>query len=336
MLFLALAVAAGFLVTLALTPLAMRFLISSGIVGIDQQKEDKPTLPTSGGVPVLFGFLVAVTSFIGMRTFIGSVPVDTSFVLASLSSVLTIALIGLVDDIHVKEEAESVKEEDQLSVGFRAWWVKPVFVLPAALPLMVVKAGDAAMTLPVVGTVDLGLVYPLVLVPIAVVAVSNATNMLAGQNGMEAGMGAVALTSLGVFAYLHGSVEAAIIALGMAGSLLAFLRYNFYPSKILPGDSLTYGIGAAFAAATVIGDIERFAVLIFLPWIGEAFLKLRSRFQASSLGELQEDGTLRPKHEGVHSMTHLLMRRGMTERQIVVAWIAMETVLCIAAFVLMW
>jgi hypothetical protein len=35
-------------------------------------------------------------------------------------------------------------------------------------------------------------------------------------------------------------------------------------------------------------------------------------------------------------MTHLLMRRGMTERQIVVAWIAMETVLCIAAFVLMW
>lgn len=334
MLFLAVSVLAGFLVTLFLTPLAMEFLSSSGIRGIDQQKEEKPEIPTSGGIAVLFGFLVAVTIFIGAVTFLGGPVVATDMVLASLSSVLIIALIGLIDDIHVRPEAEEVKEEEQLSVGFRKWWIKPVFVLPAALPLMVVKAGDTTMFLPLLGAFDWGLVYPLVLVPVAVVAVSNATNMLAGMNGLEAGMGTVALSSLGLFAYLNGSMEAAIVALGMAAALAAFLRYNFCPAEVLPGDSLTYGYGAAFAAATVIGDMERFAVFVFIPWIIEAFLKLRTRFEASSLGELQEDGTLAPKHDGIHSLTHVYMRRGLEERSIVSMAILTEMVLCVAAFII--
>ncbi|MDY6778285.1 MAG: hypothetical protein SVU32_06455 [Candidatus Nanohaloarchaea archaeon] len=334
MVFLAIAALLGFVTTLLLTPLVMEFLSSSGIVGIDQQKEDGPELPTSGGVAVLFGFLVALTSFIGMSVFLGSGRIATELVLAALSSVLVIALIGLIDDIHVREESEEVKEEEQLSVGFRSWWVKPVLVLPAALPLMVVKAGHSVMVLPFIGSYDWGLLYPLVLVPIGVVAVSNATNMLAGQNGLSAGLGAVALSSLGFFSLSTGSLEGAAIAFSMALPLLAFLRYNFYPAKVLPGDSLTYGIGAVYIAVTVIANIERFAVFVFLPWILEAFLKLRSRFQASSIGELQEDGTLRPKHDSVYSLTHVLMRFDLTERGIVVAAIVVETVLCIAGFIL--
>jgi UDP-N-acetylglucosamine--dolichyl-phosphate N-acetylglucosaminephosphotransferase len=333
MVFLWTAVFLGFLVTLLLTPLAMEFLASSGIKGIDQQKKDKPELPTSGGIAVLFGFLVAVTSFIGFHAFLGGPSLSTELILASVSSVLTIALIGLIDDIHVKEEGTNVKEEVQLSVGFREWWVKPVFVIPAALPLMVVKAGHSAMYLPILGEIEWGILYPLVLAPIAVVAVSNATNMLAGQNGLEASMGAVALTSLGVFSYIQGSLEGAAVALGMAAPLLAFLKYNRYPSKVLPGDSLTYGVGAAFAAATIIANVERFAVFIFLPWIVEAFLKLRSRFEASSLGELRPDGTLRPKHGKTYSLTHLLMKADLTESQIVLAATLGETVLCIGAFI---
>ncbi len=331
-LYLALSLLAGFLVTFLLTPLAMEFLLSSGIKGIDQQKEEKPVLPTSGGVAVLFGFLVSVSSFIGLRAFLGVPSVSNEIVLAAFSSVTIISIIGLVDDIHVKDAGESVKGNTQLSVGFRKWWVKPLFVLPAALPLMVVKAGHASMILPFVGKVSWGILYPLLLVPVAVVAVSNATNMLAGQNGLAAGTGVIALTSLGMFSLLQGSVEGAIIALGMALPLLAFLRYNFYPAKILPGDSLTYAVGAAFVSATIIANVERFALFIFLPWILEAFLKLRTTFQASSLGELQEDGSLHPKEEGIHSLTHVGMRLGLDERGIVLAAVAVETVLCLVAF----
>lgn len=332
MLYLALSAFVGFMVVLLLTPTVMDFLWLSGIRGIDQQKPERPQVPTSGGVAVLFGFLLSLTLFIGFETFLGASMMANDLLLAALSSVLTIALIGLIDDIHVRAEEREVKQESQLSVGFSKWWIKPLLVVPAALPLMVVKAGHSAMVVPFVGLVEFGVVYPLVLVPVAVVAVSNATNMLAGQNGLEASMGAVALFSVGLFAYLNGSMEGAVVAFSMAGPLLGFLYYNKYPSDVLPGDSLTYGVGAAFIATTVIANVERFAIVVFLPWIVEALLKLRSRFQASSLGELREDGTLAPKHDGAYSLSHLLMRRGMTERQIVYVLVLLETIICVAAF----
>lgn len=318
MLFIIAAIIAGFVTTFALTPLAIQFLRDSGIIGIDQQKPDKPEVPTSGGIAVLFGFLVALTLYLGLTTFLpGSEPVRAELLLAALSSTLVIALIGLIDDIHVDRDGEEVKNNEQLSIGFRRWWVKPLFVLPAALPLMVVRAGQTAMTLPIIGTVEWGILYPLVLVPFGVVAVSNATNMLAGQNGLETTLGIVLFLGLGVFTYLHGRIEGAIIAFAMMSALMGFYYFNKYPASILPGDSLTYAIGAAFVAAVIIANAQTFGMIIFLPWIIEAFLKLRSRFQASSLGELREDGTLQPMHDSIYSLTHVLMRFDVTEPQLV-------------------
>jgi UDP-N-acetylglucosamine--dolichyl-phosphate N-acetylglucosaminephosphotransferase len=329
------AIAAGFATTFVLTPLAMEFLRDSGIVGIDQQKADEPTLPTSGGIAVLFGFLMAMSLYMGLTTFAAQgLPVQDDLLLAALSSTLIIALIGLIDDIHVNEAGEEVKRNTQLSVGFRQWWVKPLFVLPAALPLMVVKAGHTVMTLPFIGVVDWGIVYPLVLVPIALVAVSNATNMLAGQNGLETVLGIILFLGLGTFTYLLGEIEGALIAFAMMAALLGFSYYNVYPARVLPGDALTYAIGAAFASAVIIANAETFGVVIFLPWIIEAFLKLRSRFQASSLGELQDDGTLRPMHDSIYSVTHVLMRLNVTEKQLVVYAAVGEFFLVVTALIL--
>lgn len=325
-------VAVGVFVTMLLVPAAKTFLNRSGIVGVDQQKADKPEIPTSGGIAVLFGFLLATTAFIGMQTFIVGEMSQNTFMLAGICSVLIISLIGLLDDVHVLDEAREVKEEHQRSVGFERWWIKPLFVLPAALPLMVVQAGETMMVLPIVGAVEWGIVYPLVLVPIGVVTVSNATNMLAGQNGLATGMGAITLTSLGIFSVVNGYTSSAVIALGMAGSLWVFFYHNRYPASILPGDSLTYGIGAVFAVATILGNVQTYAVFIFVPWMIEAFLKLRSRFQASSLGALQEDGTLRSKHEKIYSLTHVAMWYELTEPQIVRVFMAGQAVVCLIGF----
>ncbi len=318
MLFVIAAIIAGFATTFALAPLAMQFLRASGIIGIDQQKPDKPERPTSGGIAVLFGFMVALTLFLGLSTFLpNSDPVQADMLLAALSSTLVIALIGLIDDIHVNQDGEEVKNSEQVSVGFRRWWVKPLFVLPAALPLMVVRAGQTTMTLPIIGLVEWGVLYPLVLVPVGVVAVSNATNMLAGQNGLETTLGIILFLGIGIFAYLHNRIEGAIIAFAMMSALMGFWYFNKYPSRILPGDSLTYAIGAAFVSAVIIANAQTFGLVIFTPWVIEAFLKLRSRFQASSLGELQDDGTLTPMHDEIYSLTHVLMRFDVTEPQLV-------------------
>lgn len=326
------ALVAGFTATLVLTPEAMKFLWSSGIIGIDQQKAERPELPTSGGVAVIFGFLAAVSLYIGLTTFVpGASTVNITLLLAALASTFIIGFIGLVDDIHVDRSGVREKGNHQLRVGL-AQKYKSLAPVVAALPLMAVKAGTTVMYAPFIGRIEFGLVYPLLLVPVAVTSVVNAQNMLAGQNGLESSMGFVALTAVGVFAFIQGRIEGAVIALGMAAPLLAFLYYNRYPARILPGDSLTYAVGAAYVSAVIVGNIEAFGIMVFLPWIAEAFLKLRSGFQASSLGKLRDDGTLRSQHDRIYSLTHIFMRYGVTEKQLVAYAVAAEILIIAAAF----
>jgi UDP-N-acetylglucosamine--dolichyl-phosphate N-acetylglucosaminephosphotransferase len=172
-------------------------------------------------------------------------------------------------------------------------------------------------------------------VPLAVVFASNAYNMLVGINGLETGMGVVAFGFLAIYAALNMRPEAAILASAAFSACLAFLVYNWYPARILPGDSLTYLLGAIFVAVAVVGNIEKFAALCFLPWILEFLLKARSRFRARSLGTLQKDGTLKAPYKKIYSLTHLMMRFKMSERKAAISLILVEFVVCSASILLL-
>lgn len=368
---LAVSLALGFLTTFIGTPYARKYLLSSGIYGVDQQKEDKPKIPTSGGIAVVFGFLVSITFYLGLNFFFTAPGVEVNLILAALSSVCIITLIGLVDDIHIniekliEDETELSPDEvnlelpDQGKTPFRRFkglfdWdlfsddenneihreglkqnLKMLFVLPAAFPLIAVGAGSWTMTVPVIGfTVNWGIIYPLLLLPVGLLFVSNIVNMLAGTNGLAAGMSLVTSVSLGLFGYINGQMEAALIAWSLSAALTAFIYFNFYPASILPGDSLTYLCGAALFSSMVIGNMEKFGVFIFTPWILEFFLKLRSGFDAHSWGILQEDGSLKSQHEKIYSITHIFMRRDFSERQITVSLITIEAVICVTGLIL--
>ncbi|MCH7535807.1 MAG: glycosyl transferase family 4, partial [Bacteroidetes bacterium] len=68
--------------------------------------------------------------------------------------------------------------------------------IPIAIPLIVVNAGVSDITLPFIGSVDFGILFPLLIVPIMIIFTTNAFNMLAGFNGLEAGNGIIILSIL--------------------------------------------------------------------------------------------------------------------------------------------
>jgi UDP-N-acetylglucosamine--dolichyl-phosphate N-acetylglucosaminephosphotransferase len=329
-----LAVLITFIVTFLSTPKVARFLFRAGIVGIDQQKTGKPVLPSSGGLPVAIGLLAGLLLFIGTNTFLIKVY-SNELLLAALATILIITLIGLIDDLNVgKRMVRARTGTKEYRIGLPQW-LKACLVLPAALPLMAVAAGQTRMAIPFFGSVDFGIIYPLILVPIAVVCVANATNMLAGMNGLEAGLGGIASLSVGIFGLLRGQIEGAVIALILCAALLGFLKWNWFPAKILPGDSLTYLIGAGFVTAVILANIEMFGIFVFIPWIVEAFLKLRGQFKVSSLGVLQKDGSLKSQYNRIYSLTHILMRVGkFRERDITVALVGIEMAICVLAFLI--
>jgi len=315
-------IAVSFFTTLFMTPWVVRYMRKIGLIVKDMNKKGKPLVPISGGFAVMVGICAGIMTSIFIQTFIFKSTNDLIFLLAGTSTILIITLVGFIDDLLIKKG-------DDGSSGLRQWQ-KPILTLAAAVPLMAINAGTSTMDVPIFGIVNVGLIYPLVFVPLGLVFAANMVNLLAGMNGMETGMGIVYMGALGLYAFVFQRQAAAIIALVAFGALLAFYHYNKSPAQILPGDSLTYLLGGLIATVAIIGNIERAALIISIPFIAEFFLKARSKFQAQSYGEPYKDGKVIKKTDKIYSLTHIFLRTGkFTERQITKIFIAIEIVVCL-------
>jgi len=339
MIVLLISVLTSFVTTFFITPHFIKFLCTAGIVGLDLQKKNKPKLATSGGICVAFGVLSGLLAYIGLQTYLGysfrpiyELEEWLVYLLAVTVSIVIVMFVGLLDDLNVKSKTAGTKEGQDVRVGIPQW-LKPLLTLPAAVPLMAVSAGKPEMAIPFVGTVYFGIIYPLLLIPLGVVGASNIVNLLGGFNGLEAGMGIVYFLGLGIYAALHKSIGAVIFLIAFA-ALVGFIRYNWYPARILPGDSLTYLLGSIVAAGVIVGNMERSGVIMMLPFIIEFFLKLRVKFKTTCLGKLRNDGKLDPPHgRRIHSWTHILMNlRPLTEKQVTILLILVQLCFTILPF----
>jgi len=211
--------------------------------------------------------------------------------------------------------------------------VKTMLPLLASLPLVAIKLGVTHMTFPFIGEIEFGILYPLLLIPLAITGASNATNMLAGFNGLEAGLGVVMTSTVGIVALAFGRVEAAVISLAMCGALLAFLRYNWYPSRILIGDVGTLTIGAVVAVSVIVGNIEQAGIILIIPFFGELLLKARSRFKAQSWCEIHGHRLYCQKKGEIYGLGRLVMylSNGIRERDLVLVLVGVELVFALIA-----
>ena len=299
----------AFFVSLIVAKPIIRYLKTIGLVVKDMNKQNKPLVPISGGLVVFSGIVVSVFAYIFVQTFIFKRQLYFVEIFAFLTTIFLITFIGLIDDLLIKKSKIA-------SAGLKQWQ-KPLLTLIASIPFIVTNAGVTRMTLPFIGTIDFGLLYPLVLVPIGVVGASNMVNMLAGYNGLEAGLGIIYFGMLGAYAYVHEIYIAALICFVLVGSLLAFLIFNFYPAKILPGDSLTYLLGASLASVAILGNMEKAALICAIPFFIEFLLKARSKFKADSYGYFKQ-GKIFSKYKKIYSLPHIFARTGkFNELQIV-------------------
>jgi len=314
----------SFLTVLFLTPWIIKYLRKIGLLVVDQNKPEKPLVPISGGLVVMGGFFVGLMVFIFFRTFFPSEglildDISLKYIFGSIVSIMIITFVGFIDDLLIKSSKES-------SAGLNQWQ-KPLLTLLAAVPLMAVSLGETIIQLPILGRVDFGIIYPLILVPIGVVGAANMVNMLGGLNGLETGMGIVYIGMLGLYASYYERHMAALIALLVFVSLIAFYFFNMVPAKILPGNSLTYFLGGSLAVIAIVGNIEKAALIVAIPFFVEFILKWRSKFKADSFG-YYKDGKLHSKYKKVYSLTHLFLKTGkFTEREIVWSFILMELVI---------
>ena len=76
-----------------------------------------------------------------------------------------------------------------------------------------------------------------------IVVITNSFNLIDGVDGLAGSLGLVTFIIFGTYFYFSGELMYSVIALSLAGSLVAFLIYNFNPARIFMGDTGSLLIG---------------------------------------------------------------------------------------------
>lgn len=314
----------AFFVTFWLTKKWMNIARTRGFVGKDMNKKEKKKIPEAGGIAVVIGILFALFLYIFFKTFVLRTATHIVEVFALATTLVLACFLGFLDDI----------------LGWKkgiAGWKKILITVPIAIPLAIINVGHSTMTIPFIGNINFGLLYPLLLVPLAIIGTTNGYNLLAGYNGLEAGLGIIIFTALGIISLTTGQFWLALIAGIIILALFAFLIFNRFPAKIFPGNSLTYSIGALLACFAILGNIERAAVILFIPFIIEGILKARSKFKAENFAKQSEIGLTKP-YKKIYSLTHFTLaflnklKKKTTETDVVLVLYIFQLIFVCLAF----
>ncbi|MFT5890209.1 MAG: phospho-N-acetylmuramoyl-pentapeptide-transferase [Dokdonia sp.] len=109
----------------------------------------------------------------------------------------------------------------------------------------------------------------IIFIPIVILiitAVSNAANLTDGIDGLAAGTSAIAVLTLGLFAFVSGNIifsdylnvmyipnsgEMVVFITAFVGALIGFLWYNAYPAQVFMGDTGSLTIGGIIAVIAI-------------------------------------------------------------------------------------
>lgn len=284
----------SFFVTFFLLPSWIRKARKFGLVGKDMNKYNKSEVAEAGGIVVIAGFVLSVLLYIALKTFYFKSEMNLVEIFALLAVVLMLSIIGLIDNICGW----------RIGLGRR---FRVILCLFAAIPLMVINAGDSTVSIPLIGEIAFGWIYTLFLIPLGIAGASTTFNFLAGFNGLEAGQGILILSALSIVAYSTGITWLALMGLCMVFSLLAFWIYNKFPARVFPGDVITYPVGGMIALMAILGNMEVIALFFFIPYIIELILKVRGRLKMQSFGKPNRNNGLEMPYNKIYGLEHFAM-----------------------------
>ena len=316
-----------FVLTWLILPTWIKRAKKAGLLGKDIHKIKEKEVAEMGGIVVLLTFMIGIMGYIAIRIFWFHSNDYVTSIFAILSAVLIAGIIGIIDDIL------------GWKIGLRQWQ-KPLLTLLVAAPIMAINAGTRIMSFPIIGPIDLGIIYPLILIPFIILMSTNGFNMLAGFNGLEAGQGVIILSALALLSFQTGTAWLSIVNLCMVFALLGFLMYNYSPSSIFPGDTLTYTVGALIGITAIIANIEKAFLIMFIPYIIQFFLKLRGLFQKESFAQIQPNGTLIPRYKKIYGLENLTvkilnyLKIKTTEKKVVYSLHLVQLIFVVVAFVI--
>ena len=230
------------------------------------------THAVKGTTPTMGGFIILVATFLPVLLW---ARLDNRYIVLAVAVTAWMGVIGFLDDyLKLKQKREGKKNEGLVERYKLAGQVICGLGLGAYLLLDPISTlPGASTTLPffkyilVVPAVSWAAWLYIPWVTFILTGVSNAVNLTDGLDGLSSGLVAIAVLTLGIFAYvlgrvdtsaylqvfyLRGAGELTVFCAAVVGACIGFLWYNAHPAQVFMGDTGSLALGGAVGAIAIL------------------------------------------------------------------------------------
>ena len=257
--------------------------------GTPDSHQEKKRTPTMGGLIILAATLIP--------TFLWA-KLNNRYVLIAMFVMLWMGFIGFVDDFLKLKQRQAGKKNTglieaykligQFSIGIAlGWylWHYPLSTLPGA-----------STTLPFYKYILIEPMFAWVyvlFVTFVLAGTSNAVNITDGLDGLAAGLTAIAVLTLALFAYVIGRIDASaylqvfylrgageltVFCAAIMGACIGFLWYNTHPAQVFMGDTGSLALGGALGVISILLKSEFVLLLVGGVFVAEMMSVIIQRF----------------------------------------------------------
>lgn len=279
----------------------------------DERKVHQTPIPSLGGLGIFAGFTIASLLSIQFQY--------ASEIQYFLAAGIVIFFLGLKDDILVISPVK--KFIGQVLAAF----------------LIIYKGGIQIKSMHgFMGIYDIPEMFSLLLTYFTIIVIINSFNLIDGIDGLAGSLGLMSTVVFGIYFYQANMVAYSILAFSLAGSLVAFLIFNFQPAKIFMGDTGSMLIGMINAVLVIkfinAGGASAIDIPVSAaPAIGFSILMipLLDTLRVFGIRIFHRRSPFSPDRNHIH---HLMLDLGLSHRAIALLLVAVNFAFIAATFAL--
>jgi len=222
-----LSITTAFLIAFSFLPIIIKVFRSLDLLDTpDKRKIHTVSTPSLGGVAIYAAFMLSILFFVPLA--------DLAALKVLLLAIFLLFILGVRDDIS------SLQALDKLTIQVFA-------------ALLVVFVADIRFTglHGLFGITDLPVGVAEFLSIFVIVGLTNAFNLIDGIDGLAGSIAFVIFCFFGWWFFAYGEQSLGFVCITLAAAILAFLFYNWSPSKIFMGDTGSLVLGFTISALMV-------------------------------------------------------------------------------------
>tara|TARA_A100001011_G_C14316605_1_gene848266 strand:- start:1963 stop:3093 length:1131 start_codon:yes stop_codon:yes gene_type:complete len=204
------------------------------------RKQHTKKIVRLGGLGIYFGFLTGIFFLLVIRIFFSKDIFELNQLIPIILGSGFLFLLGISDDF--KQKNPYLKLILQISIA-SLMYSNNVKLEAAAVPFFNLD----------ISFLNFQELFIYLFTVFWIVGITNSINWLDGLDGLAAGISAIISLGLSINFFHFQQFDLAFILIAFLGSTIGFLRFNFYPAKILMGDGGSYFLGGFLSIISLKG-----------------------------------------------------------------------------------